>query len=39
MKIEIEDVDSCNKKIKFVVPHQDYKKGSGQVLSEAGETG
>ena len=26
MKIEIEDVDSCNKKIKFVVPHQDYKK-------------
>ncbi len=26
MKIEIEDIDSCNKKIKFVVPHQDYKK-------------
>ena len=26
MKIEIEDVDSCNKKIKFVLPHQDYKK-------------
>ena len=26
MKIEIEDVDSCNKKIKFVVPHHDYKK-------------
>jgi trigger factor len=26
MEIEIEDVDSCNKKIKFVVPHQDYKK-------------
>jgi trigger factor len=26
MEIEIEDVDSCNKKIKFVVPYQDYKK-------------
>jgi trigger factor len=26
MEIEIEDIDSCNKKIKFVVPHQDYKK-------------
>lgn len=26
MKIEIEDVDSCNKKIKFVVPHHEYKK-------------
>ena len=24
MKIEIEDVDSCNKKIKFEIPHQDY---------------
>ncbi len=26
MDIEIEDVDSCNKKIKFVIPHQNYKK-------------
>ena len=26
MKIEIEDIDSCNKKINFVVPYQDYKK-------------
>jgi trigger factor len=26
MKIEIEDIDSCNKKINFIVPHQDYKK-------------
>ena len=26
MDIEIENVDSCNKKIKFVIPHQDYKK-------------
>jgi trigger factor len=26
MEIEIEDVDPCNKKIKFVVPHQDYKR-------------
>jgi trigger factor len=24
MKIEIEDVDSCNKKIKFEIPHQEY---------------
>ena len=26
MDIQIEDVDSCNKKIKFVIPHQEYKK-------------
>ena len=26
MKIEIEDIDSCNKKINFVVLYQDYKK-------------
>lgn len=26
MKIEIEDVDACNKKIKVDIPHQDYKK-------------
>ena len=26
MDIEIEDVDSCNKKIKFVIPQQNYKK-------------
>ncbi len=26
MDIEIEDVDSCNKKIKFVIPHANYKK-------------
>ena len=24
MKIEIEDVDSCNKKIKFDIPHEEY---------------
>jgi trigger factor len=24
MKIEIEDIDSCNKKIKFEIPHQEY---------------
>ena len=24
MNIEIEDVDSCNKKIKFTIPHQEY---------------
>ena len=26
MDIEIEDVDSCNKKIKFVIPYSNYKK-------------
>ena len=26
MDIEIENADSCNKKIKFVIPHQEYKK-------------
>ena len=26
MKIDIEDVDSCNKKIKFEIPHQEYDK-------------
>ena len=24
MKIEIEDIDSCNKKIKFEIPYQEY---------------
>ena len=24
MKIEIEDIDSCNKKIKFEIPHKEY---------------
>ena len=26
MDIEIEEIDSCNKKIKFDIPHQDYQK-------------
>ena len=26
MDIEIEEVDSCNKKIKFVIPYNNYKK-------------
>ena len=26
MDIEIEEVDSCNKKINFVIPHKNYKK-------------
>lgn len=26
MEIEIEDSDSCNKKIKFVIPYKEYKK-------------
>lgn len=25
MKIEVEEIDSCNKKLKFEIPHQDYK--------------
>ena len=25
MNMQIEDIDSCNKKIKFDIPHQDYK--------------
>ncbi len=25
MNLQIEDIDSCNKKIKFDIPHQDYK--------------
>ena len=26
MDIEIEEVDSCNRKIKFVIPYNNYKK-------------
>ena len=36
MDIEIEDVDSCNKKIKFVIPHQDYKKEIDQYYKKLG---
>ena len=36
MDIEIEDVDSCNKKIKFVIPHLDYKKEIDQYYNKLG---
>ena len=36
MKIEIEDVDSCNKKIKFETPHQEYDKKVKQYYQRLG---
>ncbi|MBT5377375.1 MAG: trigger factor [Nitrospinaceae bacterium] len=36
MKIEIEDVDSCNKKIKFEIPHQEYDKKVIQYYQKLG---
>ena len=36
MKIEIEDVDSCNKKIKFEIPHQEYDKKLKQYYKKLG---
>ena len=36
MKIEIEDVDSCNKKIKFEIPHQKYDKKVKQYYQRLG---
>jgi trigger factor len=36
MKIEIEDVDSCNKKIKFEIPHQEYDKKVKQYYQRLG---
>ena len=37
MKIEIEDVDSCNKKIKFEIPHQEYDKKVKQYYQRLGQ--
>ncbi len=37
MKIEIEDVDSCNKKIKFEIPHQEYEKKVTQYYQKLGQ--
>ena len=37
MKIEIEDVDSCNKKIKFEIPHQEYDKKVKQYYQKLGQ--
>jgi len=37
MKIEIEDVDSCNKKIKFEIPHQEYDKKLKQYYQKLGQ--
>jgi len=36
MKIEIEDVDSCNKQIKFEIPHQEYDKKVKQYYQRLG---
>ena len=36
MKIEIKDVDSCNKKIKFEIPHQEYDKKVKQYYQRLG---
>ena len=36
MKIEIEDVGSCNKKIKFEIPHQEYDKKVKQYYQRLG---
>jgi len=36
MKIEIEDVDSCNKKIKFEIPHQEYDTKLKQYYQKLG---
>ena len=36
MKIEIEDVDSCNKKIKFEISHQEYDKKVKQYYQRLG---
>ena len=37
MKIEIEDVDSWNKKIKFEIPHQEYDKKVKQYYQRLGQ--
>jgi trigger factor len=37
MKIEIEDVDSCNKKIKFEIPFQEYDKKVKQYYQKLGQ--
>ena len=36
MKIEIEDVDSCNKKIKFEIPHEEYDTKLKQYYQKLG---
>lgn len=37
MKIEIEDIDSCNKRIKLDIPHQDYKKKVNAQYARVGQ--
>jgi len=37
MKIEIEDIDSCNKKIKFEIPHQEYDTKLKQYYQKLGQ--
>ena len=36
MKIEIEDIDSCNKKIKFEIPHEEYNTKLKQYYKKLG---
>jgi len=36
MDIEIEEVDSCNKKVKFVIPYNNYKKEMGKYYQKLG---
>ena len=38
MDIEIEEVDSCNKKIKFVIPQKNYKKELDKYYQKLGRT-
>lgn len=37
MKIEIEDIDSCNKRIKLDIPHQDYKNKVNAQYARVGQ--
>jgi len=36
MDIEIEEIDTCNRKIKFAIPHQDYKNKVQSAFSTLG---
>ena len=36
MDIEIVEIDSCNKKIKFVIPHKKYKQEVGKYYKKLG---
>ena len=36
MDIEIEEIDSCNKKIKFLIPHKKYKQEADKYYQKLG---